>query len=102
MIILKLLGARLLVRPEFTKDMSEGGIVYPGSMKERTQEAVVLATGPGNRLKDGKLYSCCVKVGERILYGRMAGVDVEHNEEKLVIIRDEDIVAVIKERGKRG
>jgi chaperonin GroES len=100
MTILRLLGARLLIKPENTVDVSEGGIIYPGSMKERTQEALVLAIGPGNRLRDGKLYPCCVKVGERVLYGKMAGVDVEHNEEKLVIIRDEDIVAVIKERKK--
>jgi len=78
MIIKRLLGARLLVRPEFTKDVSEGGIVLPESMKERTQEAVVLATGQGNRLRDGKLNPCCARVGERILYVKMAGVEVEH------------------------
>ena len=93
---MRLLGARLLVRPEFTKDVSMGGIIIPDAFKEKTQEAIVVQVGTGYRLKNGSRHPLSAKVGDRLLYGKRAGVEVEVAEEKLLIINDMDVVAIIK------
>ena len=103
MIIKKLIGARLIVRPEMTKDYTDSGIILPGSLQERTQEGEIVMVGEGHALAKGGRYACCAKVGDRVFYGRMAGVEVflgKEDDDKCLIITDEDIVAIIKKEEK--
>ena len=96
---MKICGPRLLVRSEWTPDVTPGGIIIPDAMKEKTQAALVLRVGRGHILRDGSSRPCCAAPGDRILYGKRAGTEVELEGEKLTIIEDGDVVAIIKPGG---
>jgi chaperonin GroES len=91
------LSDRLLVeRTEEDQPKSKGGIIIPDTAKEKPLEGVVKAVGPGKKSEDGK--TCCpvgVKVGDRILFGKYAGTEVEWNSKKYLVLREEDVLGVL-------
>ncbi len=74
----------------------KGGIILPDSAKKKQETAVVVAVGPGSLNKEGKLQPMPVQVGDKILMDKYAGQEVTINDEELVIVKADDIVAIIQ------
>ena len=87
-------------RAESAEQKSAGGIIIPDSAKEKPQEAVVIAVGPGKIDKDGKRQPVDVKEGDRVLIGKYAGSDVKIDNKDYVILTEDEILAVVE--GKAG
>jgi chaperonin GroES len=79
-----------------TEEVTKGGIVLPGSAKEKPQMAEVLAVGPGGMV-DGKEIAMQVKVGQKVIYSKYAGTEVKLGEEEYIVVRQNDILAVVEE-----
>ena len=92
---LKPLANRLVVKQLDSQDKTKGGIVVPDSAKEKPQEAKVVAVGPGRLLDDGKIKSLEVKAGDRVLYGKYSGTEVSVHGEDYLILREEDVLAIV-------
>ena len=84
-VVLKQLGA---------EETTKSGIVLPGQAKEKPQQAEVIAVGPGG-VVDGKEITMQVKVGDKVIYSKYSGTEVELDNEKYVIVKQNDILAVI-------
>lgn len=93
---IKPLHDRVLVKriDEVTK--TTGGIIIPDTAKEKPSEGVVEATGAGRITPDGKIAPMTVKTGDRVLFGKYAGTEVKVDGEPRLIIREEDILAIVE------
>ncbi len=85
---------RVLLQPEQNEDMTKGGIYLPSVSKEKSQIAKVLAVGKGGEL-DGKKTEMQVKVGDRVLYSKYAGSEINIDGKNCIILRQTDILAVL-------
>lgn len=92
---IKPLGDRILVKPLEAEEKTKGGIILPDTAKEKPQEGRVVAVGNGKVLEDGKIKPLEVKPGDRILYGKYSGTEIKLKDEEHLIIREEDILAII-------
>ncbi len=91
------LGDRVVIKALQAEEKTKGGIVLPDTAKEKPQEGKVLAIGKGKQLENGAFQAPEVKVGDKVLYGKYSGTEVTTKEgEELLIMREEDILAVIK------
>jgi chaperonin GroES len=86
---------RVLVKRVPREATSKGGIIIPDSAKEKPQEGQVVAVGPGRRDDNGRIVPLDVAKGDRILFGKYSGSDVEINGEEHLIIQETDILGVI-------
>jgi chaperonin GroES len=94
---IKPLGDRIVVKPLEAENKTKGGIVLPDTAKEKPQEAKVVAVGKGKMLENGTVNAPEVKVGDKVLYGKYSGNEITTKEgEELLILREEDILAIIK------
>ena len=87
---------RIIVRREEQKEVVMGGIVIPDTAKEKPLEGIIVAVGQGKRNDSGDFVPPVVKEGDKILIGKYSGTEVKVNGEDLVIIREDDILAVIE------
>lgn len=92
---IKPLDDRLVVRPDDPEEITSGGIVLPDSAREKPQKGRVLATGPGKLLDSGKRGTMSVKKGDVVFYGKYSGTEIEVNHEAVVIVRENDILAIV-------
>ena len=92
--MLKPLGDRVLVRPSEAEEKTASGIVLPDSARKKPTEGVVLAVGSGRILADGARAPISVKEGDTIIYSKYAGNEVTVEEEELVLIDEDSILAV--------
>lgn len=90
------LGDRVLVKQIEEKEQVKDGIIIPDAAKEKSQEATVVAVGLGRKLDDGKRASFDVKVGDRVLISKYGGTEVSHGGDKYMLLREDDIVAILK------
>ena len=91
------LGDRVVVKALEAEEKTKGGIVLPDTAKEKPQEGKVIAVGKGKTLEGGTIQPLEVKVGDKILYGKYSGTEVTTKQgEELLIMREEDILAIIK------
>jgi len=91
------LGDRVVVRPLEAEAKTKGGIVLPDTAKEKPQEGEIVAVGKGKILDSGSIQPLEVKVGDKVLYGKYSGNEITTKEgEELLIMREEDILAIIK------
>ncbi|MBU4376202.1 MAG: co-chaperone GroES [Candidatus Omnitrophica bacterium] len=90
------LGDRIVIEVLEAKEKTKGGIVLPDSAKEKPQEGKVVAVGKGKVSDDGKIIPLEVKVGDKILYGKYTGTEVTLDEKEYLIIKEEDVLAVVK------
>ena len=94
---MKPLGDRVVVKPLEAESKTKGGIVLPDTVKEKPQEGKVVAVGKGKVLDNGTVQAPEVKVGDKVLYGKYSGNEITTKEgEELLIMREEDILAIIK------
>lgn len=89
------LGDKIVLKQLEAEETTKSGIVLPGQAKEKPQEAEVLAVGPGGII-DGKEVTMQVKVGDRVIYSKYSGTEVELDHEKYIIVKQNDILAVVE------
>ena len=92
---------RILIRRTEEEETTSGGIIIPDAAKEKPQQGVIVATGKGKVQDDGTLIPLDVKAGDRVLFGKYSGTDVTLDGEEYVILREDDVLAVV-ESGKKG
>jgi chaperonin GroES len=86
---------RLLVRRIEEKETVKGGIIIPDTAKEKPQEGEVLAVGNGKVLENGTKVALDVKVGDKILFGKYSGTDIKIDGEEVLILREDEVLAVL-------
>ena len=87
---------RILVKREEEKEVKKGGIIIPDTAKETPQEGKVIAVGGGKVNEDGKKIPLDVKAGDKILFGKYSGSEVKLDDEEYLILREEDVLAIIE------
>jgi chaperonin GroES len=85
----------MLVRRIEEKETAKGGIIIPDTAKEKPQEGKVLAVGNGKILENGTKVPLDVKVGDRILFGKYTGSEIKINGEEVLILREDEVLAVL-------
>ncbi|MBQ8281702.1 MAG: co-chaperone GroES [Lachnospiraceae bacterium] len=90
------LGDKVVLKQLVAEETTKSGIVLPGQAKEKPQQAEVIAVGPGG-VVDGKEVTMQVKVGDKVIYSKYAGTEVKLEDEEFIIVRQNDIVAVVEE-----
>lgn len=93
---LKPLYDRVVVKKVEMEQKTAGGIILPDTAKEESQMGEVVAVGEGRLLENGEIRPLKVKEGDKVLYSKYAGNEVELDGEKLLIIREEDILAIVE------
>lgn len=93
---LKPLADRIVVRQLEAQEKTKSGLVLPDTAKEKPQEAKVVAVGSGRLLEDGGIRAPEVKNGDRILYGKYSGTEVTIDGQDYLILREEDVLAVVQ------
>jgi chaperonin GroES len=86
---------RVLVRRIEEKETAKGGIIIPDTAKEKPQEGEVLAVGNGKILENGTKIALEVKVGNKILFGKYSGTEIKIDGEEVLILREDDILAIL-------
>ena len=86
---------RVVLKQLVAEETPKSGIVLPGQAKEKPQQAEVIAVGPGG-VVDGKEVTMQVKVGDKVIYSKYSGTEVEVEDEKFVVVKQNDILAVIE------
>ena len=87
---------RVLVRRVQEEEKTKGGIIIPDTAKEKPQEGEVVAVGAGVRGDDGALVALEVKAGDRVLFGKWSGTEVNVGGEELLIMKESDILGVVE------
>jgi chaperonin GroES len=90
------LGDRVVVEREASEMVTAGGIVLPDSAKDKPTRGKVISVGEGRLMKDGKRSPLQVKVGQRVLFSSYAGDTFKLGDRELLLLREEDILAVIE------
>lgn len=93
---LKPLGDKIIVEVLEASDKTKGGIIVPDSVKEKPQEAKVVAVGSGKTLPKGKTVAPEVKVGDKIIFGKYSGNEVKVEGKDYLIIDADDVLAILK------
>lgn len=89
------LGDRVVLKQLIAEETTKSGIVLPGQTKEKPQQAEIIAVGPGG-VVDGKEVEMFVKPGQTVIYSKYAGTDVEVDEETYIIVKQNDILAIVE------
>lgn len=88
---LKPLGDRVVLQHKVAEEKTQSGIILPDSAKEKPQEAVVIAVGPGKDKVEMQ-----VKEGDKVIYSKYAGTEVKFDEEEFIIVSQNDIIAIVE------
>ena len=88
----KPINDRVVVKPLPAEEKTKGGIIIPDTAKEKPQQGEIVAVGPG---KEGVKLN--VHVGDRVLYGKYAGQELNYNGDEYLILREDDILVVVSE-----
>jgi chaperonin GroES len=91
------LGDRVVVRRESSEERTAGGIVLPDTAKEKPTRGIIEAVGNGKLLDDGTRGKLQVRVGDRVLFTSWAGETFKVDDEELLLMREEDILAVLED-----
>ncbi|HIW24854.1 MAG TPA: co-chaperone GroES [Firmicutes bacterium] len=90
------LGDKVVIKQLEAEEKTKSGIVLPSQSKEKPQMAVVIAAGPGGMV-DGNKVEMAVKAGDKIIYSKYSGTEVECDGEKLLVVRQNDILAIVED-----
>jgi chaperonin GroES len=90
------LADRIVVKALEETEQMRGGLYIPDTAKEKPQQGEVVAVGPGKMTDDGKRVPPELKAGDRVLYGKYSGTEVTVADEQYLILRESDVLAVIK------
>jgi chaperonin GroES len=92
---IKPLNDRVIVKRVEQEQKTSGGIIIPDTAKEKPQEGLVVAVGPGKRDDEGKRTALEVKEGDRILFGKYAGTEIKIDGEEHIFMREDDILGIL-------
>jgi len=92
---LKPLSDRVVVKAHAAEETTASGIILPDTAKEKPQMGEVLAAGPGKASDSGTVNKMSLKKGDKVLYGKYSGTEVNFEGEELLIMRESDILAII-------
>jgi len=87
---------RVIVKRIEEEETTKGGIIIPDSAKEKPMEGVITAVGTGKVLDDGKKTPLDVKAGDKVLFGKYAGTEIQIDGEEHLIMREDDILGVLE------
>jgi chaperonin GroES len=87
---------RVIVKRVEEEETTKGGIIIPDTAKEKPIEGKVVAVGNGKILEDGKKQPLEVKKGDKVLFGKYAGTDIKIDGEEHLIMREDDIIAIVE------
>jgi chaperonin GroES len=87
---------RVIVKREEEERKSSGGIVIPDTATEKPMFGKVVAVGKGKTLENGEIRPLDLKVGDKILFGKYSGTEVKMDGDELVVMREEDVMAVVE------
>lgn len=90
------LGDKIVLKQVEAEETTKSGIVLPGQAKEKPQEAEVIAVGPGGVI-DGKEVTMQVKAGDKVIYSKYAGTNVELDGVEYIVVKQSDILAIVEE-----
>ena len=91
------LGDRCFIQPTPREEMTRSGIVLPDTAKEKPQEGTILSAGPGKINDDDQRTPLQVKAGDVVVYGKYSGSEVEVDGEKLVLLRESELLAKLED-----
>lgn len=94
---LKPLHDRVLVKRLPEEEKTAGGIIIPDSAKEKPSRGEVIAAGPGKTADDGKAIAMNVKNGDKVLFSKYAGTEVKVDGDEMLVMREDDILAIIED-----
>lgn len=89
------LGDRVVLKQLVAEETTKSGIVLPGQAKEKPQQAEVVAVGPGGVI-DGKEVTMQVKAGDKVIYSKYAGTEVKLDEDEYIVVKQNDILAIVE------
>lgn len=89
------LGDKVVLKQLVAEETTKSGIVLPGQAKEKPQQAEVVAVGPGG-IVDGKEVTMQVKVGDKVIYSKYAGTEVKLEDVEYIVVKQNDIVAIVE------
>ena len=87
---------RVIVKRVEEEEKTKGGIIIPDTAKEKPIEGKIVAVGEGKILENGKKQPLEVKKGDKVLFGKYAGTDINIEDEEHLIMREDDIIAVVE------
>lgn len=93
--MLKPLGDRVIVKSLEVEETTKSGIVLPGSAKEKSGIAEVVAVGPGGNI-DGKEITMTVKVGDKVVCSKYSGTEIKYEGEEYSILKQSDVLAIVE------
>ncbi len=89
------LGERVVLKESVAEETTKSGIILAGQAKEKPQYAEVIEVGPG-AVVDGKLIPMEVKVGDKVIYSKYAGMEVKLGDDEYIIVKQSDILAIVE------
>jgi chaperonin GroES len=89
---------RILVKRLNTEEKTKGGIIIPETAKEKPQEGKVISAGKGKLLDDGSIRPLDVKAGDRVLFSKYGGAEINIEGDEYLILREEEVLAVVEEK----
>jgi chaperonin GroES len=95
---LRPLQDRVIIKRTDSEEKTASGIIIPNSAKEKPLEGKIVAVGPGKKNEDGKATGIDVKKGDIVLFGKYAGTEIKVDGEELIILREDDILAVVEKK----
>ncbi len=87
---------RIIVKPAEAEETTKGGIILPDTAKEKPMQGEIVAAGKG-KVENGNLIEMQVKVGDKVLYGKYSGTEINVDGEELLMMRESDVFAVIND-----
>jgi chaperonin GroES len=88
---------RLVVKRLAEEEKTKGGIIIPDAAKEKPQEALVIAVGPGRVTDSGQRVAPEVKAGDKVMFGKYSGTEIKIDGEEHLILREDDVLAIIED-----
>lgn len=86
------LGDRVVIKPSTREEVTKSGIVIPDTAKEKPQEGLIVAVGPGRLNEEGKRVAMELKAGDKVLYAKYAGTEIKLDNEEYLILRESDVM----------
>lgn len=89
------LADRVVVKPAAAEEKTKGGLIIPDTAKEKPQQGEVVAVGPGKVADSGQTLAPQVKVGDKVLYGKYSGTEIQVDGQDYLIMRESDLFAIM-------
>ncbi len=90
------LGDRVIVQASPAEEKTKGGIILPDTAKEKPSQGTIIAVGPGATNDKGEKVALTVKAGDKVLYGKYSGTEINVDGEEYLIMRENDIFGIVK------